>query len=123
MRAKVEHIEAQLPALSIDETLRSGIREACADLTQCFFLFQSELAEIVTLENDAQFPRLAGMTLWFQEKQLKPLHELVMRLDEASKEAPPVQLAYILVAESAAGIMKAQNQFMDAVQAARPVKS
>ena len=120
MRANVEHIEAELPRLSIDEALRSGIRDACAGLTQSFFLLQSELAEIVTLHNDAQFSRLAGMTLWFQERQLKPLHELVMRLDEASKKAPPAQLAYILVAESAAGIMKAQNEFMDAVQAARP---
>jgi hypothetical protein len=120
LRANVEHIETELPKLSVEEALRSGIRDTCAGLTQCFFLFQSELAEIVTLQNEEQFARLAGMALFFQEKHLKPLNELVLRLDDASTGAPSVQLAYILVAESTASIMKAQNAFVDAVHAARP---
>ena len=112
MLANASYIQKELPGVNMPNALRAMTEQVCSKLIGTNFDIVSELSELDELlgapepERRVIDTRVNRIVAWLQD-DINQMHELVTALDSASTEDSAYALAYMLVAESGANILKA----------------
>ena len=112
MLANASYIQKELPNVDMPDSLRAMTEKVCSGLVGTKFDIVSELSELDELlgapESETRVidTRVNRIVAWLRD-DIDQMHELVTALDSASKEDSAYALAYMLVAESGANILKA----------------
>ncbi len=112
MLANASYIQKELPNVDMPDSLRAMTEKVCSGLVGTNFDIVSELSELDELlgapESETRVidTRVNRIVAWLRD-DINQMHELVTALDSASKEDSAYALAYMLVAESGANILKA----------------
>jgi hypothetical protein len=108
------YISGELANVYVSDALRARTQEVCDslvstkhDVTHELF----ELDEIVASDPSASAVRryVERIVAWL-EKEVTPMHELVMALESARTRDPAYGAVYVLVIESAANILVSLNR-------------
>ena len=112
MLANASYIQKELPNVNMPDSLRAMTEKVCSGLIGTKFDIVSELSELDELlgapESETRVIdlRVNRIVAWLQD-DVRQMHELVTAFDSASKENSDYALAYMLVAESGANILRA----------------
>lgn len=110
MLANATYVQGELPMLGLAESLRTPIAAACSALIGTKHDVVSELAELRDLAEPATSTlvqrRVERIARWLAE-DLPQLHAVVESLDAARGSDAIAATVYVLVAESAANVLRA----------------
>jgi len=117
-----QYMKKELSGSSLASPLRMRIAGACDALAGTKHDIDTELEELGELlagraDEAVLRRRLERIARWLRE-DVDRMHGLVTAFDAEPAQVPAVGLAFVLVAESAAGILKAYTAVQDAVWAA-----
>ena len=120
MLSSAAYIEQELPSLVIPDAHRNAIKQACSDLVGTKHDVVSELGELHELTDPAMVQsRVERIVGWITE-ELHRLHAVVKTLESASASDSSIELAYMLVAESAVNVLRS---FDNVTQAAKKYRA
>jgi hypothetical protein len=113
----IMYIQKELPTLDLAEAQRSAIVQICSTLVGTKHDVVSELFDLQDIEGAAEsdviqkrIERIVQMVI----EDLTQLHEVVQSLETAIASDRRVGLAYLLVAESAANMLRSYVEMRDA---------
>ena len=119
----MEMIQRELPDVEMPDELRAETEQVCTGLIGTKHDVISELAELDDLlgngNPDADVRTRVNRIVTWMGLDIMQMHELVSALHSAARENPDHGAAFVLVAESAANIVKA---FGPAVEAAERIR-
>lgn len=114
MLENATYIQGELVKVRMNDALRAQTEEVCAAMIGTKHDIFSELFELNELlgsgaSADVIRSRVDRIVRWFEE-DIARMHQLVMALQAASEQDRLCVSAYVLVAESAANILRAFNR-------------
>jgi hypothetical protein len=120
MRQGAAFIQRELPKVAMDDGLRSRTARLCDDLVGTGYDVVSELRDFDEpiqgrSREDVARMRVKRINQWLFE-HLPALHEIVQALDAAARPGVGDKGAYILVAETAVGILNAYREVREAAE-------
>jgi len=111
MLENATYIQGELVKVRMNDALRAQTEEVCAAMIGTKHDIFSELFELLGSGASADVirSRVDRIVRWFEE-DIAQMHQLVMALQAASEQDRLCVSAYVLVAESAANILRAFNR-------------
>jgi hypothetical protein len=120
MLENATYIQAELDRVQMPEPMRTRTIAVCEALIRTKHDVIHEIFDIDELLLEQPDPalisgRMARVIQWMSD-DVRALHQLVKDLESAAQDDAAVQLAYLLISESAVNILNALGLVMDAVE-------